>query len=204
MRYIALIICLCFAATAQAAQNAQNADSFYGGLFGGFTVLPDLDISQGAAFGELETDAGFNFGAVIGHKWAMGLRAEGEISYRQNDMDKVSGPFGGLVTGDLSAFAFMGNAWYDFHTGTPWIPYAGGGLGIARITVDVPGFDESDTVFAWQIGGGVGYEFTPGIVVSADYRYLATSDPSFDDPGFPDLEVEYMSHNIMLGIRGHF
>ena len=201
MRYVVLIACLCFATTAQAAQSAQNANSVYVGGFGGVTFLPDIRLSQaGFASADLESDAGFNLGAVLGYKWAMGLRAEGEISYRQNDLDNLGGfP----VIGDLSALAFMGNAWYDFHNGTPWLPYVGGGLGLASITLDSGGSD-SDTVLAWQIGGGIGYEFMPGIVASADYRFLATSDPSFEDPGFADIKAEYHSHSILFGIRAHF
>lgn len=201
MRYIVLIACLCFATTAQAAQSAQNANSVYVGGFGGITFLQDIRLTQpGVGSGDLESDAGFNLGAVMGYKWAMGLRAEGEISFRQNDLDNVDGT---PVIGDLSALAFMGNAWYDFQGGTPLIPYVGGGLGVAVITLDSGGND-SDAVFAWQIGGGVGYEFMPGIVASLDYRFLATSDPSFEDPGFADIEAEYYSHSINLGIRAHF
>jgi opacity protein-like surface antigen len=201
MRYVVLIACLCFATIAQAAQSAQNANSFYVGGFGGVTFLPDIRLSQaGFGSGDLESDAGFNLGAVMGYKWVMGFRAEGEISYRQNDLDNLDGV---PVIGDLSALAFMGNGWFDFHNGTPWIPYVGGGLGVASITLDSGGND-SDAVFAWQIGGGIGYEFLPGIVASVDYRFLATSDPSFEDPGFADIEAEYSSHSINFGIRAHF
>ena len=82
MRYFALIVCLCFATTAQAAQSAQNANSLYSGLSGGITLLPDITLSVPGTSVDVETEAGFNLGAVIGYKWAMGLRAEGEISYR--------------------------------------------------------------------------------------------------------------------------
>lgn len=200
MRYVVLIVGLCFAATAQAAQSAQNANSIYAGLFGGFTFVPDVTLSQGGASSNLELDPGFNFGAVVGYKWAIGLRAEGEISYRQNDTDNESGI---PVSGDMSALAFMGNAWYDFHLGTPWIPYVGGGLGFANVSVDVPAGNDGDVVFAWQFGGGVGYEFSPGVVASVDYRYLATEDPNFS-LSTGSIDAEYSSHSIIFGIRGHF
>lgn len=204
MRCIALILFLCFASTVQAAPNAQNAGSIYGGVFGGFTTLPDLDISAGAAGDfSLETDGGYGFGAVVGYKWWVGLRAELEISYRENDLDNASGF---ILNGDISALTVMGNVWYDFQTGTPWIPYVGGGLGVARIDMDSSAFpiDDSDVVLAGQIGGGIGFELSPGIVVSADYRFLATSDAELaDDFGAP-FDQEYMSHSVFFGIRGHF
>lgn len=201
MRYLVIVACLCFATTSHAAQSAQNANSVYGGVFGGLTILPDITLSApGFLPSTVEMDAGYNLGGVIGYKWAMGLRAEGEISYRQNDIDNVDGI---ATSGDVSSLTFMGNAWYDFNTGTPWIPYIGGGLGLASVGVDTPGFDESDTVFAYQIGGGVGFEVSPGIVISADYRYLATTDPEFEVGGLK-IDAEYSSHNLMVGVRGHF
>jgi len=106
--YLALVACLCFATTVQAAQSAQNANSFYVGGFGGLTVMPDVSLSQAGVFsGDLETDAGYNIGGVIGYKSAVGLRGEFELSYRQNDLDN----WGGFpVVGDISALTFMGNA----------------------------------------------------------------------------------------------
>lgn len=204
-RYIVLLACLCLATGAYAAQNARNANSIYAGVSGGVTVLPDIHVSGGGILGarDLETDAGFNVGGVVGFKLAFGLRAEAEISYRQNDLQFTFGR-----EGDLSTLTFMGNAWYDFDTGTSWIPYVGGGLGVARVALDERFFgqivDDSDTVVAWQIGGGVGYEISRGIVVSADYRYLATEDPRMTDEAGVRFDTEYSSHNMMLSIRGHF
>lgn len=203
MRYLVIVACLCFATTSQAAQSAQNANSFYGGAFGGFTFQPDLDLSAGGLTFNLETDPGFNFGAVLGYKMAFGLRVEGEISYRQNDLDNLAGfP----LNGDISALTFMGNGWYDFYTGTQWIPYVGGGLGFANVRMDSSAFpiDDSDTVLAWQIGGGVGFEMSPGVVLSADYRFLGTADANLTDDFGNRFDQEYLSHNIMFGIRGHF
>jgi len=206
MRYFVLITCLCFATIAQAAQSAKNANSIYAGVSGGISLVPDITATQAGVSSELETDAGFRFGGVIGYKWAFGLRGEGEISYVQNNNDQLDGI---PVDGDISGFAFMANAWYDIDTGTNWIPYLGGGVGVARVSADVSfaGIeiaDDSDTVFAWQIGGGVGYEVSPGIVVSADYRYLATTDPEFEDALGAKFDAEYSSHNIMISVRGHF
>jgi opacity protein-like surface antigen len=197
---------MCLAPAAQAATSAQNANSIYAGVLGGVTLVPDIAIKQLGTSQDLEMDAGFNFGGVIGYKWAFGLRAEGEISYRRNDNDKFAGV---PIDGNVNALTFMGNAWYDFHTGTAWLPYVGGGLGVARVAADasvlgIQIVDDNDTVFAWQVGGGIGYEVSPGIVVSADYRYLATTDPSMTDGGGIDFDAEYSSHNIMIGVRGHF
>lgn len=209
LRHIAIVGCMCLAPAAQAATSAQNANSIYAGVFGGVTLVPDIDVTSPAGTSKLESDVGFGFGGVAGYKWAIGLRAEAEISYRQNGSDKLDGVG---VGGDASALGFMGNVWYDFDTGTPFIPYIGGGAGIARVSadIDIAGIklvNDTDTVFAWQVGGGVGYEITKGVVLFGDYRYFATADPTFTaEPvlGGVDLDAEYSSHNFMIGVRGHF
>jgi hypothetical protein len=64
--------------------------------------------------------------------------------------------------------------------------------------------NDSDTVLAGQLGGGIGYEVSPGIVLWADYRFFATSDAELvDDFGFR-WDQQYISHSIFFGIRGHF
>ncbi|HUF55718.1 MAG TPA: hypothetical protein VMM55_04060, partial [Thermohalobaculum sp.] len=56
-----------------------------------------------------------------------------------------------------------------------------------------------DTVFAWQLGAGVAYQFTPRVAATADYRWFNTEDPSFKDEG--ETEVDYGTHNALLGLR---
>lgn len=194
------------------AADAMQGSSFYVSGFGGITLLSESDFSQpGIGSGSFDYDAGFNIGGAVGYRWPFSLRTEVELSYRQNSIDTATVTIAGIGTisgsvsdSDVSAFAFMANAWYDIDTGSNFIPYIGGGLGGARIDVDLAGTEFDDTVFAWQIGAGLGYKVTPGVVVSVDYRWLATTDPAFEDPGFPDVDSEYSSHNIMLGVRGHF
>ena len=41
-----------------------------------------------------------------------------------------------IVKGDFSMLAFMANVDYDFDTGSRWVPYVGGGLGVATISID--------------------------------------------------------------------
>jgi len=93
------------------------------------------------------------------------------------------------------------NAYYDFHTGTPFTPYLGGGVGLAFINtratnqgsamMDItlpgwgpfPGTDPYDswktstgsvtrTNFAWNIGAGVAYNFTENIALDLGYRFV--------------------------------
>ena len=152
---------------------------------------------------------------------------EGEVSYRKNDLDKFDvtnvtlagiGSFDNLgsldADGDVLALGFMANGWYDFDTGSPWKPFVGGGLGIARISlndvtatafgVTVPLADDKDWVFAYQVGAGIGYEVTPTTTVSLGYSFFATADPDFTDVTGIPFDAEYQSHNIEIGLRFGF
>ena len=115
------------------------------------------------------------------------------------------------VVGDFSMLAFMANVDYDFDTGSRWVPYVGGGLGVATISIDTETdtgrstADDSDTVFAYQVGAGLGYEFPleegRSITVSLDWRYFATQDPTFTgDVTGGKFDVGISGHDIGIGV----
>ena len=115
------------------------------------------------------------------------------------------------VKGDFSMVAFMGNMDYDFDTGSRWVPYVGGGLGLAIISIDTESdqgrsfSEDSDTVFAYQVGAGLGYEFPleegRSVTVSLDWRYFGTQDPTFTgDVSDGDFDVTISGHDIGIGV----
>ena len=125
--------------------------------------------------------------------------------------DGVVGASPLTVNGNFSMLAFMANVDYDFDTGSRWVPYVGGGLGVATISIDTEdanGYsfaDDSDTVFAYQVGAGLGYEFPleqgRSITVSLDWRYFATQAPTFKgDLTGTEFDVGISGHDIGIGI----
>ena len=115
------------------------------------------------------------------------------------------------VNGNFSMLAFMANVDYDFDTGSRWVPYVGGGLGVATISIDAEDVDgnsfadDSDTVFAYQVGAGIGYEFPleegRSITISLDWRYFATQDPTFKgDLTGVEFDVGISGHDIGIGL----
>ena len=110
--------------------------------------------------------------------------------------------------GDYDAFIFLINGFYDIDTGTKLTPYVGGGIGFAvldikdlfigDVNIRIVRGDNDDTVFAYQLAGGITYEITEQIAADLSYRYVATSEPDFDG-----LE-EYNSHNLVAAIRFSF
>jgi opacity protein-like surface antigen len=67
-----------------------------------------------------------------------------------------------------------------------------------------PFSDDSDTVFAWQVGGGVGLRVNPHLLLDLGYRYFSALDPSFSDATGAEFDSEYNNHTVFLGARLDF
>lgn len=120
------------------------------------------------------------------------------------------------LTGDFQALTFKVNGFYDIDLGFAWKPYVGGGIGLTKVSVDVSSgttgnllVDDSETVFSYQVGGGVGYEFPlpegRSITVSLDYRYFDAGAPTFT--GYDsnlDFDASISGNYVGVGLRYGF
>ena len=171
-------------------------------------------------------DNGFTFQGAVGYGLDGGVRVEGEVGYGANDITslKVREP-GSLVkinvqknktlalTGELQATTLMANLWYDIDldSGLPALCRRrrrrglrdGRGHPHTKAKQMIVMVDDRDTVFAWQVGAGLGYEFgDQGAVVSFDYRYHGTSKPTFTGAVTKtDFDAEYSGHYFGIGVR---
>jgi len=182
------------------------AGNFYLTPQAGVVFLNDSDISiDGEDIVSMGFDTGYGLGISAGYDFGM-MRIEGEVGYRANDMDTITEegreyPY----PGDTNALSLLLNCFVDFETGTGFTPYAGVGIGAARVEFEfgeatVP-FSDDDTVFAYQFVGGIGYALTENVTLDISYRYFATADPTFDAPTSQAFGAEYNSHNIYMGVR---
>jgi opacity protein-like surface antigen len=207
------------------AAPATAADGWYASGNVGFSTAEESSTTDTFPTGNITADIKHNLGygisGAVGHATGP-FRIEGELSYRKNDLDEVDiktlTVAGVLFTnlgvaelkGDSSSLGFMANGYYDFNTWEKWTPFVMGGIGGAKLNIEpetVAGlavnYDESDTVLAYQVGAGLGYNFSPKILVNLQYRYFGTNDPTFDD-GVDKLEGEYKSHNFWIGLTQRF
>lgn len=198
----------CCAALLSISTIAYSADGPYVSGNLGIGIASDSDVTESGTTGTFESDKGLALGAAFGY--GMGnTRIEGEVAYQKNDLNKVSisGIGSASIDGDTSSTALLLNGYYDFKNESALTPFLSAGLGLAKVEVSeitLPGFgpvtsNSDDTVFAYQIGAGVGYAVNDKVSLDLKYRYFATSDPDFEG-----TEVEYSSQNIYAGVRVNF
>ncbi|AOS84690.1 hemagglutinin [Chlorobaculum limnaeum] len=121
---------------------------------------------------------GYNFGSA---------RLEAAVGYQSHDVSDFDDV-------NISILTVMANAFYDFDTDSGIRPYIMGGAGIAD--VDTNQDTDSETVFAWQVGAGLGFEIADNTTLDLGYRYLKPSE--IED------SIDIDSHNVMLGLRYQF
>ena len=171
--------------------------------------VPGIEFSS-----DVEFDTGVHLGAAVGYDFGQ-FRVESEFGFQSHEFEEMTDlKINGIprsdvnADGDYDAFIFLINGFYDIDTGTRFTPYLGGGIGFARLDIKnlfigeegirIVRGDEDDTVFAYQLAGGMAYEIMEQLFADLSYRFFATSEPDFGG-----LE-EYSSHNLMAAIRFSF
>ena len=161
----------------------------------GAVWLEDTDFGDEA---EISFDTGFGITAAIGNAYENGLRGEVEFGYRTSDIDEFDSDES--INGDFSTISLMVNGYYDFMPKETICPFIGAGIGYANVEGDIDELgSEDDNVFAYQVAVGVAFAINPQTKIDVQYRYFDTDDGDFDG-----LEVEYGTHNAMLGVRYSF
>lgn len=197
----------------------------YISVMGGLNWVAAQDLNQNNLdFVEMEFNqplhSGYATALALGWRFPVGLRPEIELSYRKNTLTQFNHRVyegGGSIDGEgeEKASSLMANLWYDvLNLPTPFsrlTPYIGGGLGYTTLSVSGLeaggvqfGGTHRDTVSAYQLGAGVGFELTEQWSMSLDYRYLKTREAHFGDiPGLPqgDVRTEYNAQSLMLGLH---
>lgn len=194
------------------ADSASAQDYKWYGAFGvGPSFLSDVDVTQAGVGGSTEFDTGAAFSGAVG-KVFNDFRGEAELFAGVNDISSLKAGGGSVsASGDVTALALMLNGYYDISTNSKWTPYIGGGVGFANVSINdfaaVGLFlaDDDDTVFAYQLKAGIGYQFTPRIDGTLGYRYFGTADADFvDSSGAPFSTDGAQINAVEIGLRIRF
>jgi opacity protein-like surface antigen len=176
-------------------------------------VTPYVSASAGVALlnnskiNGIEDSAEYNSGlalnGAIGLESDMG-RLEAAVGYQKNDVDNVFG-FTNLGDSHVRIGSLMANGYLDYNKKHCDIsPYIMAGAGVADVKADVYDsfgtfYSDSDTVFAWQVGAGVGIKASKNLTLDIGYRYFSPNDANLDG-----YKVSLASSNILAGLRYSF
>ena len=198
-----LFLSTVFIASAQAGQGMYVSGNI------GMAVATDADVTDASPYtGTMQYDSGLALLGAVGYGMD-NFRIEGEVGYQKNDFDSleiIGYKFD--LSGDISTLSGMCNGYYDFSVGHGFTPFVTAGIGFAQVEINdysvdgysEPAWNDDDTVFAWQVGAGVGYAVSNNMTLEAKYRYFATNKAEFDDGS----TLEFASHNFYVGMRYSF
>lgn len=192
--------------SASMTANAQTSRVYLAGYLG-LNTFYDQEFTDSASgnSGDFEIDNDFSFAGALGLRLSPQVRLEGELSYRNTDVQRadIQGVGSFDMGGKFKSTVLFANAYYDFDV--PWAiqPFIGGGLGYGWHSVDIgdgSGFlsnataDESSIM--WNVAAGVKYRINPELAFTGGYRYV----DSFDlDIG--SYEVDYDTHEFRVGME---
>jgi OOP family OmpA-OmpF porin len=211
-RGIRLVTGVCLALAALLLAGGSQAQIYIGGEAGWTGLLDAHDTIAGVTTVTTQFTGGFNAGVRGGYEWGP-WRFEEEYSYRQNSAHDLAG-YGFKVPatgGDRHTNAIMTNVLYDFTLGYPITPHLGVGVGAVDMFdgLKVPGIGQLFNDSTWQFGyqgiGGIRYNINPALTVDLDYRYLATTQPTFSIPGTGlHYRSSYKTNNLVASLIYRF
>jgi len=205
---ICLVSLLGFSVSAH-AQDSENYVTF--GL--GITATDDtsFQVAPGTIDTEFEDD--WNYSAAYGWK-REGYRYEVELVVGEDDVSShtlnggapLAGPTGGI---NMAGVLF--NGYYDFSTASAFTPYVGAGLGVAMVEAEGFGvatipdvLDDDDTVIAYQLMAGIGYDLSDRTNLFAEYRYFGTESADVTtsvSTGSVATDLDYSINQFRFGVR---
>ena len=199
-------------AQAQLFVMPSGPGALYFGIEGGWTHLEDAKGNLGGFGVTQRFDEGFNVGARAGYEWGP-LRFEEEFNFGSNKNTRLAAlGFNSAVNGQRNRYAIMTNAIYDFTLGWPVTPHIGVGIGAVNLSDKIstkPPFaftvdSNSQWEFGYQAIAGIRYNINPALAFDLDYRYLATTDPTFKGILGHTHKSEYSTHNVVASLSVRF
>lgn len=167
----------------------------------------------------------------VGWGFGNGLRVEGEVNTRNNDVRRAIAivPWNiplGSPAGTIRTSGLMANAFYDIGAKQNWpvqISLGGGvgyawnrwrGVGGVLSPIETMRIDGNPGAFAYQgiAGLTIPMKAFPGLALTTEYRYFATLDPSVRESS--DIlgtqfirareRVKNHNHSMLIGLRYSF
>jgi outer membrane protein OmpA-like peptidoglycan-associated protein len=195
------------ALSAGVANAGYERDGWYVGLEGAWVSIPDTEL-VGSGINALEFDSGWGALGTVGYALSdSNWRIEGELGYRQNDVESitVAPGFGPYTQGELTEWSVFVNAVYDFKFSSDRFGISvGAGVGMDNPRLEFVGTKGEDWVFAAQGIVGLTYRLTQHTDLMLNYRYTWIRDSEYTigfAPPSVESELELTKHTISVGLR---
>ena len=178
-----------------------EGSGIYLGAIAGATLRPNTVLSSSSLGSEkMEFSIGFTFGGFVGYDFGNNFRLEGEISYRENEIRNVGGEDPQAATSSM-----MLNGYYELPLMQPLNLYFGGGIGVATAQLETISLgqmiDANETLFAYQLEAGIGWNYNPKVNFSMGYRFFDAADPEFVLPAGQRVRMDLENHEVILKMR---
>ncbi len=178
-----------------------EGSGIYVGVIAGATLRPNTVLSSSSLGSEkMEFSTGFTFGGFVGYDFGNNFRLEGEISYRENEIRNVGGEDPQAATS-----AMMLNGYYELPLMQSLNLYFGGGIGVATAQLETISLgqmiDANETLFAYQLETGIGWNYNPKVNFSMGYRFFDAADPEFVLPAGQRVRMDLENHELILKMR---
>lgn len=146
-------------------------------------------------------DTGWSISGSVGWASAGGWRFEGEVGYRTNELSLPHF----TRSGDVGQFTVMANVLYDIPVASSLSLSLGGGLGAGIVTISHNVLEEDQSMFAWQLIGGLNWSVSADTELTLTYRYLDAGAPDITGPHGVHFDREKYSdlsdHSLSVGLR---
>lgn len=191
---------------------AQHSGPYVGAFLGGNSLM-NAKASDDLGNFSLTFNQALQGSAVLGWDFEPGNpvgegRVELEYTRRSNPLSQVrfvEGSFEG--GGEVKAESLLLNLFGVYHDNSRFSPYAGLGIGAARIETSGlqvaghPMSSGSDAVLAYQLGAGVDVELTDHLNLDLGYRFFSSIRPTFTEVNGDKFQMEYIGHSAVIGLR---
>jgi outer membrane protein OmpA-like peptidoglycan-associated protein/opacity protein-like surface antigen len=187
-------------------------------------IVEDIEVDIGTIANAvtLDHEYGYDGGLFIGYDFGA-FRVEGEVAYKKADLDAyqttIRLPLEGAVfantrdaSGSSTALSFMLNGMLDFGDDDGISGFVGGGVGMARVSINnarnfsnaTPFLDDTDTKFAWQVFAGVRQAISDNIDVTVKYRFFNADKIRGVAFNGGETDYRFRSHSLLGGLTFNF
>jgi len=200
-------------------QPAMAQSGVYFGVAGGGSFFVDqsfeTDVNDGgvilqdAGDVDVDYDAGFNIEGQLGYQIDTNIRIEAAVGYSSASGERVFSFNGADVDTDqdIEILQVTAGIFLDLWPVSVIVPYVGGGVGYANVSVDNDDFgeDEQDVLMLFA-ETGIPYNVTPSLalVSSARFNYYQTEEKLADDIQLPIIGDDLYSVDLRIGARYAF